>query len=1151
MKLVTHFLLLFFTMNLLHADGRLDGEALHKVTDEFETPHLNWAQPLAGGAIRTLFITHRRFGAREIVELAQRFDIDYEAFVAKNFTTLADDNIYDAAVIGTSRYEKNRELIEKLRQPWRVIVLANVRFSALPPEAQYRLLKHVSNGAGLVITYPEKKFPFPKVLKKQTEDAQKILSWVDAAALPDSSKLKDQFLKTYLFGKGRIALLDYGSPKNRLGLTAYEKYAPKRWKARYENNLALTARVIQWTAGGELSPVVRPEIKNDKIRLAFIDNPAKTVHLRVRDASNYEVAGQEFAIQGSEPIELDIADIPAGQYFVDARLGDKNEVTEFGVWEFEKMFSGGTFRIKTDKASYEAGEAVTASVTLENPPSENSEIIFTLEGLPDGRLWAEQRVPLSGEARKAEVTFSEVRIPVIAALAKAELRIADKPVVTTRKILYFPRRHKELFPTIFWSNIPEALSEMFAAQINESIPDNISLNHPGTNGEKSQLSALFNQRSIPYLTRIGLAAGKNGETLSKHWLGMSKEEIQNATGGDGSFNNPAVRDFWKQNIERRMAGLPEIGPFIYTLGDENYFSYEAGYSPSDNPAFTQFLKDRYGDISSLNKAWNTSHKSFEAIGHPTPQEMRDQSLYPAWYAHRSFMEKQYADTHHFLAREIKTRDPHALVGAEGSVPGDLELTLEGLDFWGPYKDPVNDELLRSLAPEKLRTIWWGYRGEQLAYPLWRPLLKGVVNGNAWYSANIEPISGLMSVDFSLAEFYKNDRKPHVDALNRGSAQLLISTPLRPDGIAILWSHASQSASVMEERFPSPRDSAVPLINHLYEIGLNFDILTAKMLENGALAKYKILWMPGATALSEKESQAIETFVREGGIAIADLNPGILNDSCATRPVSQLSNLFNTPSLHGKSDLVIKEVDIRQSIRDQPITFHAKKAWQSPEVPVFTVHEFGKGLAILLNFNLSSAQNTSNGKLGEFLTELLALADIRSDIEVDGIDKKDLILRLRENDENQVLGLLANPDNIGKTATLRLPQSTWVYEADKGLIGNTDTIQTTLDVPFKVFNFFSGEQKSPVFSLSDKTCKAGQSVELEGANLSAHGVYRIEIFGPAGKVLPHFTRVFAGQPKDEDRIIRFALNDPPGDYQITLTDTRTGLQSTQVLTLTHP
>lgn len=1146
------FILPLFLMSwgVANVEARTDGEYLHKVKREFVTPHLDWATNLEGGPVRALFLTPRKFGAREVAELAQRLGLDYEAFVSNNFVALAVDSIYEAGVQGTSAFEKAGELLEKVRKPYDVIVLANLRFQALPAEAQYHILKQVSEGAGLVITYPAD-FPFPKVFDKPVDAWEKILGMVDLKALPGSaaSRKPADLLKTYQFGKGRVAVLNYGAQYANLGLTAHEDYSLTGWKARYENNLALVGRVIQWAAGRDISPTIHPTIEGDTVRLAVSGAPEGGLQARIRDIENQVVLEKKISLPKEAGQEIALDGLPAGTYFLDLRWGADSKVSGFGVFKIERPFAGGKIELKSDKLSYEAGEKVTVTVSLEKPLEQDAEILVKLRDLPEKNLWKKQVVKLPKGAQTATATFSDTHIPTIAGWIEAEVNSGGRLLARNSTVAYFPRRDIELFPTILWESIPPDLSEMYAQQLDQSVPDAAALSHPGANGERGLRAALFNQRFIPYMTRIGLKAGEKGETLSDHWLGLTKEEAGTLTGGDGSIFNPAVRDAWKKSIEKRIVGLPEIGPLVYTLGDENHFSYEAGFSPSDTAAFHDFLKTRYTTIEALNKEWGTSYKNFEEITRSTPDEMLKKGEFSLLYAHRRFMETQYAETHNFLARAIKAIDPRALVGAEGSVPGDIELTTKELDFWGPYGNTIDDEVLRAVAPDKLRTIWWGYGGEYLAYPLWGPLLKGTVNGNAWYTSDIEAPSGLMSVDFSLAEYYKNERKPFVDALNHGVGPALITTPLKKHGIAILWSHASYSASFMDEKFPNPRDSAGVLLSFLYRIGLNFDFVTSSMVEKGVLKNYKTLWLPGATALSEKESEAILEFANSGGVVVADIKPGVLNASLGKRDNSPLAPLFGLETLKGASPLRMKAVEVDADLRGKRISFKAAKSHQASGVPVFSAKEYGKGLGILLNFNLSSAANTAEGGLDAFLASLFQLAGIAPEVTIEGLTSDQLVVRLRESADGQILGVLAGREDIGKTAKITLPASRWIYEVDKGFLSEGKTLEVKFDVPLKVFSLFDRKQEPPVFEISSPSAAVGGALDLRLNQLSSSGIFRLEVTPPDGRRLRRLTRIFAGSKAESQPPLRFALSDAPGKYEIVLTDIRTGLSTTHAVEIT--
>jgi hypothetical protein len=1167
MKQITKLILLiavFLTTKASHAVGRADGAFLNQITDSYVTPHLDWGKPSDGKPIKVLFIVPRN-AAREVVELSERLDINRQAVVVYSPTHMAINSVYEALIQGTSLHEKAQEILDKTQSQYDAIVLANVDFDMLPLEAQYKILQQVSQGAGLLMVYPGK-LDNPKMLAHPTQDWKEVLQMIDPATLPGQARemAANKLLQTYSFGKGRIATINYPLTSSAvgggLGLTAYADYSPSDWKSHYENNMAFAARAVQWTAGRNIAASIIPmcpaQIKAGvKVLLPLqIKNvSAGKVLLRLRDNWNAVQWKSSANIQQGKIIAVQLPAMESGTHFLDVRLEQNGKISSFGVFRCNVISPLGTMQVTTNKNSYERGENVAGKVLLEHGLNQNSTLQLRLEDLPYRKIWQEKTIKLSRGANAVNFNFPDVNMPTIAGTIVAQIWQDGKPLAKVEQTAYFPNRQRKIFPNILWDSVPAYLTPIYAKQIVDNLGGSAGLTHPAGDGSVARRMGLMNQQFVVYASRIGLSAGPQGQTYNNNWLSMTKDEIDQATAGDGSIYNPAVRAFWKKNIARRIKGVPQTGPLVYSLGDENNFSYDAGYSPADIVEFKNFLRQRYGTIEKLNQERGTHFANFDAVPDYSPKELRDQQLFAAWYDHRSFMEKEYADVHHFLAQIIKQIDPHAQVGAEGSVPGNLEETLHGMDFWGPYSDAVMNELLRSIGGDKLRTLWWGYGATTVGtdgfpYQLWRPLLQGIVNGSAFYSSALES-SGLLSVDISYAKYFQK-LMPQLNSLQNGQAQTLIKTPLRNDGIAILWSHASYSASFMDDRFFKPTDSADAFMKFCYRKGLNFDFVTSKMAENGALKPYKVLFLFGASALSEGEGKAINDFTARGGVVIADINPGILNGYLRPLPKSTFAELFNAPQLNWQPKLQLRPVNIKARVREKYFSFAASQAFQAPETPLFSSRKIGKGLAVLLNFNLGTAQNTASPpqSFETFLLQLLSLGNVKPAITVSGLSPDQLVVRVRQNANGQVIGILANQENVGKTMTLHLPKAGWVYEVNKGLIGHSAELQLKMDIPFKVYCVFVTKQSPPLLKIDKSQISGGQSVHLDTAQLKPEGIYRVDVFAPNGKILRRRTHVFTTQNPGNVNKISFAYNDLPGRYRVVLTDVRTGLQNAREINL---
>ena len=76
-------------------------------------------------------------------------------------------------------------------------------------------------------------------------------------------------------------------------------------------------------------------------------------------------------------------------------------------------------------------------------------------------------------------------------------------------------------------------------------------------------------------------------------------------------------------------------------------------------------------------------------------------------------------------------------------------------FWGPYRSLVNDELLRVIAPDRLRGIWWGgyFRCLRDGFPVqqWEYLLTGTLNADLWFDMYLGSVMGAFGGDFNPIE----------------------------------------------------------------------------------------------------------------------------------------------------------------------------------------------------------------------------------------------------------------------------------------------------------------------------------------------------------------------------------------------------------------
>ncbi|MEI6423378.1 MAG: hypothetical protein WCP55_14245, partial [Lentisphaerota bacterium] len=612
--------------------GNYDGGYLRDITMNYKTASLDWGSNKNN--LNVLFIVPRQ-GGREVVELVQRLPMNYEAVTASNSVILAEDgNIYEAAVAGTSGYEKKLELFKKLEKKYDLFVIGNFEFRRLPEEAQFKILSQVAHGAGLIIIYPGV-LELKKVFSTPVEGAEEILSLAPLKGLPaEVQKVPDKdLLKTYQFKEGRILVLDYKAYRGAyvgMALTAPNEFS-NRWQAEYENSMVLLIRSMLWAAGEKLVSVTLPGFVEEQPQsggsIKFKCTQTKgyyELHTRIRDEFNQIV--KEYNNELSDTLSVDLPFLPGGKYYLDFILKNKNgEVLNLGSRSFKVESPLGRLSLFTnDKESFEKNEKIKVILRIQKPLATIITIAVSLVDSPYGRVWYEKRIKLNEGEEKTEFEIDKFYMPTIAGYLKCSILNGNDEIAKCEKTLFFPDRGLEIYPTLSFNGVPgEYLGLFYAKQVVDRMGWRIGLKMPEPDGGNARTAALLNQRFAPYTTLIGVEEDKNkkGWTKQYDWFCLPPGECKKANEvEDQSFYNPEIKKLFRKGIEYRIKNIVKYGPPVYSLGDENHVDINAGFTPSDNAEFKRFLKARYETIESLNKEWGSNYKSFDDTEHYTLQQ---------------------------------------------------------------------------------------------------------------------------------------------------------------------------------------------------------------------------------------------------------------------------------------------------------------------------------------------------------------------------------------------------------------------------------------------------------------------------------------------------------------------------------------------------
>ncbi|MBM3472901.1 MAG: hypothetical protein FJX75_06505 [Armatimonadetes bacterium] len=1172
------------------AQARHDAAYLRDVTTKLETPHLTWAKPYARGPLRVLFVTARTVAPREIVELWQRADIEFTVFTMAHsglmsFESDAGAAPYDLAVEGTSIEEKTEELLGKLEREYDAFVFANASLDVLPTEAQYKILKRVSEGAGLLFTFG-RQTRLALFSKPITEDRERILTGAPLSGLdflnsPETltalnaktpEELPDRLVETFAFKQGRIAVLNWGAGSSTYygghGLTPPETYS-LNWPANCEEYLSLVFRTLLWTVpakqpqvwfGAALADGAHFDRAGPTPRLSIELHATKplqvTIETEVRDKTNAPefAAKQGAALQnGVTNLEVELPRLKAGGHFAHLIVRSDAGIENWATVGFVVDSALSLTAFGADSEFHERGEPTTVNATLSQGAPAGAKLRISLTDTA-GRVYLKQDTPFPVGQTTASLQVSLDGACTIASKLHGELIVGDEVYDARDQFLFVPRRTSDEFRTVLWGGVGCGNTGLgwLAYQSLRRAGFNAILAHPSSDGSQERSFALNDFPLVSYSYRVMGGADEKG-WRKDHWV----KDVE-----DGCFYNPELQQKAKESCVGRTQPAIPYGPTLYSLGDENYFDYASGFSPIGQQAFREYLKRHYASLEELNRVWGTQYKDWAEVQLLKREEALKQNLWPLIHEHMGFNETEYADYHHFLVAALKEADPHARVGAEGSVPGDLEKTLEGMDIWGPYSDKLGNELLRSLAKTDLvRGNWWGgyvgsHGGRTGALPLWKQLLGGAVNTSLYFAAIGS--EGMLTTDLSYADFFEQTL-PELREIYGGMGQLISSAEVPADGIAILWSQATEHSATLFSSLGSPSASQGNLLGLLDNAGYGYRYVTTHMVEAGALKQgYRVLFLPASQAISDAEAQAIRDFANAGGVVIADTACGLLDGHC--RPLwvnargawrGQLDDLFGlTRSSEPKPVSATGAVSATfeghtLQLADFPFRLDASLSGtpgalgQVGEQPVFIGRSVGRGRAILLNFPFPTPEHPQGVGL---VRGLLGAAGLTPACKL--TDAKGYFFRRFRQGDLTLIGVVRLTETAGDT-TLKLAERAYLYDVRAGkALGKADAVSLARKDPAVRLFAALPAAVGKVTVQAPAEAKRGETVAVRvrldsGAAKPAGRLLRVQALRPNGEECLVYRAFLTLTTNETEARVPFALNDPGGAWTIVATDVATG------------
>jgi beta-galactosidase len=1102
------------------AQDRAELEVDHALTFDFATPHTDWAQPYALGTTRVLFFTDGRGTApRECVELMQRFDIDAEAVFWARIVDSPNTH-WHGGEIGEMR------MLELLSQKWDCYVFMGVPFTNMSAEQQYKVLRPVTDGAGLVMVGANDE----RVLKADNL----IEQWPALTRVP----LGDAFS----IGEGRGLRL----PKQP------DIPYHNGWEVEYDYWAEKLGHAILWAAGHEPKMTLRvdpdaDEVAWDATKTFTLDVRGEAVGdeahalMRVRTAGGPAIDLPERALPG-RAFSVQVGALPAGDWHFDAWVVSSEGVETWATVPFTVTASPALSGVLLDAEWGETGDTISGKAMVEGALGPNDSVRVGLFDRRGRMLKQELLVPADGEVRfEFEI---EPWMPMLVRVDAALLRNppGDEPAMvidSADEYVRVTRRNRGQFNFLIWDT-PRGTLAPYAEQ--SLVENSVTLQLGG--GQPALMLSAFDVSWVPYTTRV--MTPKTDDGIMKPFCWNDEAAVAAHVQAKAEEYMPARRH----------------GVFVWSLGDE-VTTKGSCLSPHCAEAYRDYLDLVYGSLDALNESWTTNFANWDQVGLSKEGDNDEanslaEGNYSRWFDRKAFQSYNFVQFCGAYAEAYSAIDPEALTGFEGagrfSQGDDLDLIIRNNGFWSPYPG-VADEVIRSIAPREFpRSNWMGYTkdADSLLVKYWRMVTRGCDAVWYWRWDCIGRFHGWLAPDLRPFPAVKEILED-TQIVRDGLGDLLLKSEMLDDDIAVMYSYPSTFACEIEDgaTYGSYESAHVSFHQIIRDLGYQFSYVSDRMLRLGEFDadKYRVLILPRIEALGEAEAAVIRRYVEDGGVVIADVRPAIYDGHCKPLAEGLLDDVFGIAT-DGRASATIGPALIEG---DQNLVF--EKAFVDPTVslttgvargdadgvPLMITNRYGDGAAILLNFAAASfpklAVAGTDDAAGELMADLISRSGANAPalalLDAAGERLRNIEATRWQDGDTQIVSLFRQ-SGTREPATVVLPEAKHVYDLrNRDYLGHVTRFETEI-IPFRASFFALCDAQTPAPSIVAQPAGVarGQVANVSISVPGATGLHAFRLTAKAGSAdLDWLDQVVIAGAQPVQIQVPVAFNDPTGEYQI--------------------
>ncbi|MBM4046154.1 MAG: hypothetical protein FJ279_13670, partial [Planctomycetes bacterium] len=1077
------------------------------------TPHLPCYRPLAGGPLRALIFV----GAfqRDVVELAQRLDLDYDFCYCPTFRP-------SGKVEHVFAWDAARVLTRLEAGYYDVFLLAGRPSHSDVVDA---LARWVQAGKGLVFVEfatanrPSDEAAFKQIsqlLPKPVAYSEAAYSWLSGLPLPLLNPSPITRVGQGEAGKGRVVRIQWSQPV--AGLAPSAGPTPGGTEMTY----AALARAMLWAGRRELPcELARVEFRGDQVVVST--NAASDGRREFRLMWDTEI--------GQAP--------ESARRAVELKTGAAAEVTFDAPRELSVRRGLQLARVQVTNASG-AVEAFAAAGRVIEPPVRIQKVTAPELVAP------EAAIPVAIGLSRAAGARHSLSVELVDAFDRVVSRsvrelAADEAEIKAELAAHCPLSvYHEIRASLLSEGrlMDEATAPLWLPQVARGHTDDFRL-CAGYAAMPFTVPAHLRDCGIEFLRQQGVWGMTVSECVIQRgmagWggtvagIGMSYNGSEHVR--KPCFSDPALRRELATKTAEKVADKAKWGWVGYNMNDEVHLHQHASVEVCTcslcADGFREWAKSAYGTLQQANASWGASYADFGQVTPPLLADLKGQSNPARWVDFRLFQEEVWATAYADTARAVKAKCPEARLSFTNPYKFDA---LSGVNFW--LWTPHEDILLKYFHPhvaDRYRSwsrapmvAWFGYRltaAESGRFPWWFAFNGGVMP--IWWNA-LDPWA--YSGKDSFTPWYLCDplwrpteRSQKVteaaNELHAGIGRLLRAARPAQAKVAVLHSQPSMHVQYALAALPKGKpaadgynqwqDSHTAWTSALKRNAVGYDYVVPEQVEAGKLAAYEALILPAAIALSDKTLSAVRQFAGKGGQVLADAPPGAYTDHGSPRAqANPLADLFQAAD--------------RAACLGRP------------------------------------ASDKSDPSDLQAVIERLGLRP-ETAWEAAGTVPREAEIYAFELDEGRYVGLVRN---VGEKAanqppiTLTLPKALHAYDVRKGkYLGHVSRVTQALApgeaallalLPYRVTGL-----EAVVASPSSAQDAVLRLSIASTAKPTTH-VLHLDLTDPSGAVRPCYSLNIVAPEGRADARIPFALSDPLGPWTARARDVATGAEAAVLL-----